>query len=116
MGGEAAGQSIIFAEALKGLQDEMGAGTLGTEDLANSILHMATNADLTTAQVETMAAAVGLGADQWDLFAESMLDQAEAMGVAPAVIAEIKAAIGGIGQAAGEAAPKIEELADETGS
>lgn len=102
-GDEAAKKSIIFQEAMKGLNDEMAAGTLGTEDLANSLLHLAANSDLTASDFMTLAGAVGLTEDQWGIFADSLIAQAKEMGVAPEVIAELEDALRGVAGAAGAA-------------
>lgn len=125
-GDEAAAKSIVFNEAMQSINDEMAAGTLGAEDLANSLLHLANFSDLTSADFLTLAATVRLTEDQWGSFSDNVIAQAEAMGVAPEVIAEMKKAMddaaaaapgaaGGItdvGDAAGEAAPKVKTLAD----
>jgi hypothetical protein len=111
---QATRQSVVFAEALKGLQDEMAAGTLGTEDLANSLLHMASNADLTNAEFNTLAAAAGLMPDQFGVFSESVLEQARAMGLSEDVIKELEAAMGATGDAAGDAADGVDDLTGET--
>ena len=108
-GDKAAGAALTFNEAMKEINDEMAAGTLGTEDLANAILHIAANSDLTTSQLETLATAAGLGADQWDVFADSMLNQMEAAGMAPELMEEVANAIGGVGLAAGETAAGLVE-------
>lgn len=127
-GDEAAAKSIVFNEAMVSLNEEMAAGTLGAEDLANALLHMAQFTDLTSADFLTLAATVGLTEDQWVSFSDNVVAQAEAMGVAPEVIAEMKTAmdeaaaagpgaagaIEGVGDEAGEAATKIKTMADRT--
>lgn len=127
-GDKAAAKSIVFNEAMMALNDEMAAGTLGAEDLANALLHMAQFTDLTSADFLTLAATVGLTEDQWVSFSDNVVAQAEAMGVAPEVIAEMKKAMddaaaaapgaaGGItdvGDAAGRAAGKVKTMADRT--
>ena len=95
-GDEAARNSLTFAESLKNIQDEAAGGSLTVEDLANSILHMANNADLTSAEVETLTTAAGLSQEAFAAFAIDMVKQAEAMGVAPEVIEELKTALYGV--------------------
>jgi hypothetical protein len=99
-GDKAAAKSIVFNEAMKELNEVIAAGTLGTEDLANSLLHIALNADLTTEDFLTLASAVGLSEDQFAIFAESLLKQAEELGLAPEVIDELRKALEGAGGAA----------------
>lgn len=114
-GDKAAAKSIVFNEAIIALNAEMAAGTLGTEDLANSMLHLAQFTDLTAADFVTLAATIGLSEDQWGTFSADVIAQAEAMGVAPEVIAEMKKAMDDAAAAAPGAAGGIEEVGDEAG-
>lgn len=114
-GDEAAAKSIVFNEAMKAINEEMAAGTLGAEDLANALLHMAQFTDLTSADFLTLAATVGLTEDQWVSFSDNVVAQAEAMGVAPEVIAEMKKAMDDAAAAAPGAAGGIEDVGDEAG-
>lgn len=114
-GDEAAAKSIIFNEAIKAINEEMAAGTLGTEDLANALLHLANFTDLTSADFLTLAATVGLTEDQWGTFSDDVIAKAEAMGVAPEVIKEMKAAMDEAAAAGPGAAGAIEDVGDEAG-
>ena len=113
-GDDIARKSIVFEEAISGINAEMAAGALGAEDLANALLHMAQFTDLTSADFMTLAATVGLSQDQWGSFSDDVIAQAEAMGVAPEVIAEMKKAMDDAAGAAGNAAGEIDELTEET--
>lgn len=111
-GDEAARKSIIFNEAIQELNKEMAAGTLGTEDLANALLHLAQNTDLTETDFETLAATVGLTQDQWEIFSDDVIAQGQAMGIAPEVLEEMVKAMSGLQEEGEGAAGGIDDVAN----
>lgn len=108
-GDKAAKNALVFNEAMKELSDEIAAGTAGTDDLANAILHMALNAELTSAEVETLTTQAGLTADSFAAFATDMVVQAEAMGLPIEVIDELKTALYGVAPAIDNLEPPLLE-------
>lgn len=99
-GDAGARKSIVFNEAIVGINKEMEAGTLDTNDLADALRHLAENSDLTASDFETLAAMVGLSADQFGIFSESVIAEAEAMGLPAQVVEELRLAMEGLGPAA----------------
>lgn len=98
-GDAGARKSIVFNEAITSLNKEMEAGTLDTNDLADALRHLAENTDLTASDFETLAATVGLSADQFGIFSESVIAEAEAMGLPAEVVEELRLAMEGLGPA-----------------
>jgi hypothetical protein len=97
-------EDAIFAitEAIKESEDPYTA-------LADGLLHVAENGDLTVAQFEALAGAAGLTSDQFEDFGRIVLEQGRAMGLSEDILAELEAAILGTGDAADDAAPDVEE-------
>ena len=82
--------------------------------LADGILHIARNGELTTAQFEALAAGAGLNTDQFESFNEVIQEQGEALGLDAELLEELEAAIVGTGESAEDAEGDMEGLTDET--
>jgi hypothetical protein len=101
-------EEAVFAitEAAKNSEDPFSA-------LANGLLHIAREGDLTVAQFEALAAAAGLGGDQFEDFGDIVIAMGEDMGLPQEILDELADAIYGTGDAAADTAPEIEDLGDE---
>lgn len=79
--------------------------------LADGLLHIAANGELTNAQFEALAAGAGLNRDQFDSFNSVIQEQGEALGLDAEIMQELEDAILNTGDAAGDAADETDDLA-----
>lgn len=91
----AAGSALDFRRAQERVVDALREGTSRGAALADGLLHIANNSDLTTAQFQALATAARITEDQYDTFRDAIIEQAEAMGVSRDIIDEMVDAING---------------------
>lgn len=106
-------ESVHMSDAINNITDALKEGDDPMTALADSLLHLARNGDLTSDEFRALAAAAGLSEDQFGDFAAIVLDQAENMGLSQELIDELAGALGVAGDAADTAAPKFGILAGE---
>lgn len=112
-GDEVAQANLRMQEAIENINDAARAGKDPLTALADSLLHLARNGDLTTAQFEALATAAGLSTDQYDAFNDIVLAQAEAMGLDADMIDELRGAMDGAKSSADDMGPAVEEVTDK---
>ncbi len=110
---EAQIQAFRFEEAVQAVTQAIKDQEDPLSALAEGLLHIARDGDLTVAQFEALAGAAGLSSDQFGDFGRIVLEMGEAMGLPQEILDELAAAILGTGDAASDTGPEIEDLGKE---
>lgn len=105
-------QSLRTKEAIDNVNEALREGDDPYTALADSLLHIAANGELTEGTFLALAASVGLLPDQFEDFSAIVVRQAEALGIDKDVIMELEAAMGQLPAAAGGAAGGLGEVGD----
>lgn len=111
---KAAKSALRMAEAVDTISVALANGDDPLTALADGLLHIAANSDLSRAQFEALAAAAGLPIEKFDAFSEVVLEQAEAAGVDSEVLDELRTAMTEVEEPAEDAGDAIEEAGNQT--
>lgn len=112
-GDEVAKASLRMQEAINNINDAARSGGDPLTALADALLHLARNGELTSSQFEALATAAGLPIDKYGDFRDIVLEQAEAMGLSNELIDEMKAAFDGAAASADDMGEASDELTGE---
>lgn len=105
--------ALRMQEAVRAISKAMSEGRDPFTALADSLLHIAENGELTSSHFEALAAAAGLSADKFEDFSDIVLRQAEAAGVDAETIEELGLAMTEVVYPAGTAGDALSDLTDE---
>lgn len=105
-------QSLRVQEAVGGINKAIREGGDQYTALADGLLHIAENGELSRGIFEALAAQAGLMPDQFEAFREIILRQTEAADVDAEVLTELEAALAETEDAAPGAAAGIEDVGD----
>lgn len=112
-GDEVAKANLRMQEAIDNINEAARAGQDPLSALADSLLHLARNGELTSSQFEALATAAGLPIEKYGDFRDIVLEQAEAMGLSNELIDEMKGAFDGAASSASDMGAASEELTEE---
>lgn len=105
--------NLRMQESIENVNDAVRDGRDPLQALADSLLHLAKDGELTTAQFEALATAAGLSTEQYEAFNENVIAQAEALGIDAQLIDELQAAMDGATTSAEDMGPAVEEVTGE---
>lgn len=112
-GDEVAKANLRMQEAIDHINQAIRGGGDAYSALANSLLHLAENGELTRGQFEALAAAAGLMPEQFDKFTDIVLRQAAAAGLDAETIAEMETALRNTAPASDEAVGALGDVTEE---
>ena len=105
---DAAQEALKMQEAIENINLAVEDGRDPFTALADSLLHIAANGNLTQGTFEALAAQTGLNVDQYERFSELILEQGEALGLERDILEELEAAMQSTGDTTVETVPQYE--------